>query len=88
MRQAVGPGIDRLLKIGGLALVRGGGTIVMAAEEQGAKTLRVTMPPELHLRLRSLKIVTGKGMSETVVEALEEYFERLEREAATKQKGK
>lgn len=45
-----------------------------------AKTLRVQLPPDLHMRLRSLKIVTGKGMSETVVEALEEYFENRQRD--------
>ena len=42
------------------------------------KTLRVTIPAHLHIRLRSLKILTGEEMSSTVARALEEYFARRE----------
>lgn len=39
------------------------------------KTLKVSLPARLHLKLHSLKILTGETISDTVQEAVESYFE-------------
>lgn len=39
------------------------------------KTLKVSLPARLHLKLHSLKILSGTTISDTVEEALDEYFE-------------
>ena len=38
------------------------------------KILKVRLPTEVHLRLHSLKILTGKSISDAVGEALDAYF--------------
>lgn len=38
------------------------------------KELKVKIPVAYHVKLHSLKILTGKQMRETIVEALDEYF--------------
>lgn len=40
-----------------------------------SKTLKVTLPARLHLRLHSSKILTGENISTTVEKALLSYFE-------------
>lgn len=40
-----------------------------------SKTLKVTLPAELHLRLHSMKILSGQTISGTVEEAVERFFE-------------
>lgn len=47
------------------------------------KTLKVTLPTGLHLRLHSLKILTGRTISATVEHALESYFEEDTRAATS-----
>lgn len=42
-------------------------------------TLKVAIPPELHLKLTMLKVVKGQRIQDTVVIALEMYFAELER---------
>lgn len=39
------------------------------------KTLKVSLPARLHLKLHSLKILSGTTISDTVEEALNEYFD-------------
>lgn len=39
------------------------------------KTLKVSLPARLHLKLHSLKILTGTTISDTVEDAVERYFE-------------
>lgn len=39
------------------------------------KTLKITLPARLHLRLHSVKILTGTTISDTVKQALAEFFE-------------
>lgn len=39
------------------------------------KTLKVSLPARLHLKLHSLKILTGTTISDTVEEAVERYFD-------------
>lgn len=41
-----------------------------------SKTLKVTLPTRMHLKLHQLKILAGKNISTTVEEALDEYFEQ------------
>lgn len=38
-------------------------------------TLKVTIPAKLHLRLHQLKILTGTNISDTVANAVGEFFE-------------
>ncbi len=38
------------------------------------KTLKVRIPTKLHLQLHSVKILTGKNISDTVERALQTYF--------------
>ncbi len=46
------------------------------------KTLKVTIPVGMHLRLHSLKILQGKNLSRTVEEALDAYFDETTTAAA------
>lgn len=39
-----------------------------------SKTLKVTLPASMHLKLHSLKVLTGTNISETVQEAVEEHL--------------
>lgn len=42
----------------------------------GEKQLKVKIPVRMHVRLHTLKILTGETISDTVAEALEAYFRR------------
>lgn len=55
-------------------------TIVEASEQkmQQERQLKVTVPTETLIRLHSLKILTGKNISDQVLEALNEYFRTIE----------
>lgn len=45
------------------------------------KTLKVSVPAKLHLKLHSVKILKGENISDTVEAALGEYFDdRLDEE--------
>lgn len=44
----------------------------------GSKTLKVSIPKKLHLRLHSRKLLTGTTISETVETALNAYLEAPE----------
>lgn len=47
------------------------------------KTLKVSVPAKLHLRLHSVKILKGENISDTVEAALGEYFDdRLDEETS------
>ncbi len=39
-----------------------------------SKTLKVTLPASMHLKLHSLKVLTGTNISETVEEAVEAHL--------------
>jgi len=39
-----------------------------------AKEVKVKIPVSYHVRLHSMKVLTGKPISDTVTEALQEYF--------------
>lgn len=39
------------------------------------KTLKVSLPTRVHLKLHHIKILKGTNVSETVRQALEAYFE-------------
>lgn len=39
-----------------------------------SKTLKVTLPASMHLKLHSLKVLTGTNISETVQEAVEAHL--------------
>ncbi|HUR69992.1 MAG TPA: hypothetical protein VM370_12165 [Candidatus Thermoplasmatota archaeon] len=39
-----------------------------------AKEVKVKIPMSFHIRLHSMKVLTGKPISDTVTEALEAYF--------------
>jgi predicted DNA-binding protein len=43
-----------------------------------SKTMKVQIPTRLHLKLHSLKILSGRTISDTVEEAVETYFEANE----------
>lgn len=40
------------------------------------KTLKISLPAKLHLQLHTVKILKGKNISDTVEEALDEFFEQ------------
>ena len=40
----------------------------------GSKEVKVKIPMSHHVRLHSMKVLTGKQISDTVTEALNEYF--------------
>lgn len=51
---------------------------------EGVKDLKVRLPMRYHVQLQSLKVLTGKNISEAVEEALSQYFrEEAERKRAT-----
>lgn len=39
-----------------------------------SKTLKVTLPASMHLKLHSLKVLTGTNISDTVQEAVEDHL--------------
>jgi len=39
------------------------------------KTMKVSLPARLHLKLHSVKILTGETISDMVEEAVESYFD-------------
>lgn len=39
------------------------------------KTLKVTLPASMHLKLHSLKVLSGKNISETVEDAVEAHLD-------------
>jgi hypothetical protein len=41
------------------------------------KEVKVKIPVNYHIKLHSMKVLTGKQISKAVTEALGEYFERL-----------
>lgn len=51
------------------------------------KTLKVSLPARLHLQLHSLKILTGTNISDTVEDALNNYFEDQIEEGAASLNG-
>lgn len=50
----------------------------MAELELREKELKVSLPPELYLRMIRHKIETGQPIKQTVELALHDYFDRLE----------
>lgn len=42
------------------------------------KEVKVKIPLGIHLKLHSMKVITGQHISDTVTEALESYFEQEE----------
>lgn len=42
------------------------------------RQLKVTVPPETMIRLHSIKVLTGKNLTEQVREALQEYFAEMD----------
>lgn len=51
-----------------------GGSVEDDERLQQDKELKVKLPLEQHLRLHALKVLTGKTISETVADALNEHF--------------
>lgn len=45
------------------------------------RQVKVTVPAETLIKLHSVKILTGKNLSEQVNEALQGYFEMVDEEA-------
>ncbi len=45
--------------------------------EDTMKEVRVKIPVPYHVRLHTMKVLSGKLISTTVTEALEDYFQRL-----------
>lgn len=54
-----------------------------ADDKNEPRQLKVTVPTEVLIRLHSLKILTGKNISDQVQEALYDYFDALEDQAQT-----
>ena len=48
------------------------------------KVLKVRLPTDVHLRLHSLKILTGKSISNAVAEALSAYFDAIQATRSTR----
>lgn len=48
------------------------------ADMDEEKTLKVTIPKRMHLKLHSVKILTGRNISETVEEAVQAFFDEHE----------
>lgn len=42
------------------------------------KEVKVKVPVSYHIKLHSMKVLTGKQISEAVTEALGQYFQRLQ----------
>jgi len=49
------------------------------ADMEESKTMKVQIPTRLHIKLHSLKILSGQTISDTVEEAVESYFEANDR---------
>lgn len=45
---------------------------------ESERQLKVTVPPEMMIRLHSIKVLTGKNLTDQVREALEEYFAEMD----------
>ena len=43
-------------------------------DDRRTKDVKVSMPAGYHVKLQSIKVLTGKGISAAVTEALDEYF--------------
>ncbi|HVL87648.1 MAG TPA: hypothetical protein VM681_06545 [Candidatus Thermoplasmatota archaeon] len=41
------------------------------------KEVKIMIPVNQHIRLHSVKVLTGKPISDTVTEALEQYFTQM-----------
>ena len=46
------------------------------------KEIKVKIPLDYHIKLHTVKVVSGTAISETVKAALESYFEELNQETA------
>lgn len=46
------------------------------------KEIKVRIPLDYHIKLHTVKVVSGVPISDTVKQALESYFEELNRESA------
>ena len=46
------------------------------------KEIKVRIPLDYHIKLHTVKVVSGTAISETVKAALESYFEELNQESA------
>ena len=44
-----------------------------------AREIKVKLPVSLHIKLHGIKITRHRSISQVVLEALEEYFKKLER---------
>jgi hypothetical protein len=44
-----------------------------------AREIKVKLPVSLHIKLHGIKITRHRSISQVVLEALEEYFRRMER---------
>lgn len=44
---------------------------------ESVKEVKVKIPLNYHIKLHSMKVLTGKAISDTVTEALEAYFGQL-----------
>lgn len=47
-------------------------------DTESERQLKVTVPPETMIRLHSIKVLTGKNLTEQVREALQEYFAEMD----------
>ena len=47
-----------------------------------AREIKVKLPVSLHIKLHGLKITKHRSISQVVLEALEEYFRRMEKESS------
>lgn len=51
-------------------------------EPREAKDLKVRIPVDQHVRLHAMRVMTGKGISDAVIEALDAYFAEHQQDAA------
>jgi hypothetical protein len=58
----------------------GAGSTHLPPSRQGKKAVTAYVDPEMHKQLRLLGVELGKSSQEMIIEALDHYFERLERE--------
>lgn len=49
-----------------------------------AREIKVKLPVSLHIKLHGIKITRHRSISQVVLEALEEYFRKMEREEKPK----
>ncbi|MBI2076991.1 MAG: hypothetical protein HYT80_01285 [Euryarchaeota archaeon] len=47
-----------------------------------AREIKVKLPVSLHIKLHGLKITKHRSISQVVLEALEEYFRRMEKDSS------